>query len=335
LGLNGAGKTTTFKILTGEIDATEGRAFINGFDINRERMKARSSLGFCPQFDYLPEYLTVTQAFELFAGLRGLERSSIEKTLNELIDVFKLNEFTKKQVQTLSGGNKRKVSSGIAFIGRPSVIILDEPTTGMDPSARRYLWTVIKKARDLGLTIVLTTHSMEECEALSTRLGIMVNGQFKCMGSIQHLKSKFGKGYSLVVKCKNLLSEEEIDNVQRFIAAKIPASVLKDKQQETLFYQIEYQDNQKFQTIAELFTLIESNKDSLNIETYSLSQTTLEQVFLSFAKEQHNIDEKDEQGKQKLDKENLYKKEKSNMSIKNGKLSREQSSDRSVQDDVV
>jgi ABC-type multidrug transport system ATPase subunit len=75
----------------------------------------------------------------------------------------------------LSGGNKRKVNSAIAFIGRPSVVFLDEPTTGMDPAARRYLWTVIKNARDLGMTIVLTTHSMEECEALATKLGIMVN----------------------------------------------------------------------------------------------------------------------------------------------------------------
>ena len=94
----------------------------------------------------------------MYAGLRGLDVKSIEIVLDELKNVFKLKEYDDKLVQDLSGGNKRKVSSAIAFIGRPSVVFLDEPTTGMDPAARRYLWTVIKNARDLGMTIVLTTH---------------------------------------------------------------------------------------------------------------------------------------------------------------------------------
>lgn len=158
LGLNGAGKTTTFKILTGELTASDGAAYINGCDVQRELFAARRNLSFCPQFDYLPDYLTVLETFRLFAGLRALERASIPKCLDELMTVFKLNEFGDKFVQSLSGGNKRKVSAALSFIGRPSVVILDEPTTGMDPAARRYLWTVIKQARDAGMTIVLTTH---------------------------------------------------------------------------------------------------------------------------------------------------------------------------------
>jgi ABC-type multidrug transport system ATPase subunit len=227
LGLNGAGKTTTFKMLTGEIEPTSGKAFINGYDISKNKSEARSNLGFCPQFDILPEYLTVRQTFDLVAGLRGLEIASIDKILNELIQVFKLGEFNDKLVQDLSGGNKRKVSSAIAFIGRPSVVFLDEPTTGMDPAARRYLWTVIKKARDLGMTIVLTTHSMEESEALSTRLGIMVNGQFKCLGSVQHLKNKYGRGYTLILKCKVTGDIGLVDRVEQFVSNNIPGSILK------------------------------------------------------------------------------------------------------------
>lgn len=161
LGLNGAGKSTTFKILTGEIRATSGSSFINGCDIQHDLFAARRNLSYCPQFDYLPEYLTVKETFYLFAGLRAIESDSMDKSLDELMTVFKLNEFSDKLVQTLSGGNKRKVSAGISFIGRPSVVILDEPTTGMDPAARRYLWTVIKQARDAGMTIVLTTHRFE------------------------------------------------------------------------------------------------------------------------------------------------------------------------------
>ncbi len=129
-----------------------------------------------------------------------------------------------------SGGNKRKVSAAISFIGRPSVVILDEPTTGMDPAARRYLWTVIKRARDLGMTIVLTTHSMEESEALSTKLGIMVNGQFKCFGSVQHLKNKYGKGYSMILKCKHADNTAiAVQAVQTFVENNIFFSKLTGK----------------------------------------------------------------------------------------------------------
>ncbi|RMZ94274.1 ATP-binding cassette sub-family A member 3, partial [Brachionus plicatilis] len=244
LGLNGAGKTTTFKMLTGEIIPTSGNAYINGNEIVKDRSKVRRDMAFCPQFDYLPEYLTVEDAFGLFSALRGLERNTIKKVINDLISVFKLDEYRDKLVQNLSGGNKRKVSSGLAFIGRPSVIFLDEPTTGMDPAARRYLWTVIKKAREMGLTIILTTHSMEECEALATRLGIMVNGQFKCLGSVQQLKNKYGKGYTLILKCKNGVDiGSQVLKTELFVTNNIRFAKLKDRQQDTLFYQIEIEDN--------------------------------------------------------------------------------------------
>ena len=101
LGLNGAGKTTTFKILTGEIKPTSGKAYINGFDILKEKSKARRNLGFCPQFDYLPEDMTVEETFNLFACLRGLESSKIKQTIDDLVKIFNLNEFTKKLVQKL------------------------------------------------------------------------------------------------------------------------------------------------------------------------------------------------------------------------------------------
>ena len=99
--MNGAGKTTTFKMLTGEIGATSGQAFINNFDIVAEKSKARRSLGFCPQFDYLPEYLTVEETFQLFADLRGLDTNEIKYILNDLLQVFKLHEFSNKFVQNL------------------------------------------------------------------------------------------------------------------------------------------------------------------------------------------------------------------------------------------
>ena len=100
----------------------------------------------------------------------------------------------------------------MALIGNPPIIFLDEPSTGMDPVARRFMWTVISRVSTLRKksSVVLTTHSMEEAEALATKIGIMVNGEFKCLGSIQHIKSKFGKGYELEIKVRMLTSTEEI-----------------------------------------------------------------------------------------------------------------------------
>jgi ABC-type multidrug transport system ATPase subunit len=161
-------------------------------------------------------------------------------------------------------------------------------------------------------------NSMEESEALCTNLGIMVNGQFECFGNIQHLKHKYGKGYSLIIKCKTDLEQDQrqtdyyVNYIERFIQSNIPNAFLKDKQQQTLFYQIIVEDEQQLEvkkpekvtsrdgnnnnqaaalSIAKIFTLIETNKEALNIETYSLSQTTLEQVFLSFARKQFNPNE--------------------------------------------
>jgi ATP-binding cassette subfamily A (ABC1) protein 3 len=257
--------------MIGELNPTSGMAFIDGNLVQKDLYQARRSLGFCPQFDYLPEYLNVEQTFRLYAKLRGIKSDRISQLVNDFINVFRLNEFSDKLVQNLSGGNKRKVSAAISFIGKPSVVILDEPTSGMvgsisirvvqsksrihfffykDPGAKRYLWSVITKARDLGITIVLTSHrygilskffygifsywfpcfpSMEECEALCTKIGIMVNGQFVCFGNIQRLKAKFGNGYSLVIKSKFDLDERNntMNNIDAFLVQSIRNLTLK------------------------------------------------------------------------------------------------------------
>ena len=126
LGKNCAGKTTLIKMLIGEINSTKGKVFIDGFDLYHNFASARQSLGYCPQFDYLPEYLTVQQCFELFADLRGLTVETIPNVLDDLIKVFTLEEHRHKLINNLSGGCKRKISAALAFLGRPKLVILDE-----------------------------------------------------------------------------------------------------------------------------------------------------------------------------------------------------------------
>ena len=129
---------------------------------------------------------------------------------------------------------------------------------------------------------------MEECEALCTKLAIMSQGHFQCFGNIQHLKSKYGKGYGLILKCNR---NDNTARVEEFMRLNVPNSLLKDKQQQTLFYQIKTKSNNNSAdsiniSLSKLFTLIETNKSLLNLETYSLTQTSLEQVFLAFARKQ-------------------------------------------------
>lgn len=132
--------------------------------------------------------------------------------------------YAKRQIKTYSGGNKRRLSLGIALIGLPDVLLLDEPTSGVDPKARRIIWNILNRVRDLGTALVLTSHSMDECEALCTELAIMVYGKFRCYGSCQHIKSRYGSGYTLLIRLGN---KRDADKTKRVIKDTFRGSHLK------------------------------------------------------------------------------------------------------------
>ncbi|XP_058842654.1 ATP-binding cassette sub-family A member 2-like isoform X3 [Acipenser ruthenus] len=279
LGVNGAGKTTTFKMLTGDESTTGGEAFISGRSILRDLLKVQQSLGYCPQFDALFEDLTAREHLELYTRLRGVPWKDEERVVKWALDKLELTKYADKPVGTYSGGNKRKLSTAIALIGYPSLIYLDEPTTGMDPKARRFLWNLILDIIKTGRSVVLTSHSMEECEALCTRLAIMVNGHFKCLGSIQHLKNRFGDGYMITVRTKSSLNVKE---VVRFFNRNFPEAILKERHHT----KVQYQLKSDHISLAQVFSKMEQVVEVLGIEDYSVSQTTLDNVFVNFAKKQ-------------------------------------------------
>ncbi|CAL1298938.1 unnamed protein product [Larinioides sclopetarius] len=285
LGMNGAGKTTTFKMLTGNIPITSGNAYIAGHSIRTDIDDARQSIGYCPQFDALDPHLTGYEHLEFYARLRGIPEKHVRKVAVWGIRKLGLLPHGHRCAGTYSGGNKRKLSTAIALIGNPSVVFLDEPTTGMDPKARRFLWNCIIDIVKEGRSVILTSHSMEECEALCTRLAIMVNGQFHCLGSIQHLKNKYGNGYTLTLRVANV--PEAMEKVQRFIESTFGSSA---SLQEHHLNQMEYQLAPSL-SLAYVFQELEQARDSLSIEDYSVSQTTLDQVFISFAKMQADVTE--------------------------------------------
>jgi ATP-binding cassette subfamily A (ABC1) protein 3 len=199
LGINGAGKTTTFKCLSNEIIPTSGNIFIDNKNINKDFENIRSLIGYCPQFDAIFDFLTVYENLEFYGTIKGAKKEKLKEIINALIEEMNLLVFKNKIAGTLSGGNKRKLSVAIALICNPPIILLDEPSTGMDPEARRFMWGVIHRVsiNQKKSTIIMTTHSMEEAETLCKRIGILVDGQFKCLSTSDEIKEKYGYGYEI------------------------------------------------------------------------------------------------------------------------------------------
>lgn len=379
LGINGAGKTTTFSMLTGDLSISQGTAYMDGYNILTNLRQVQQRIGYCPQFDALIERLTGREMLTMYAHLRGVPSNKVKDLVSSTIKHLNLTNWADKLCGDYSGGNKRKLSTAIALVGNPPIVFLDEPTTGMDPVARRFLWDSLMQVMKGGRSIVLTSHSMEECEALCTRLAIMVNGQFKCLGSIQHLKSRFGTGYTLMIKVagsaapipqqtangfqqppptatsvpppmvfsnpaatgelpevnepekpipegyangtQGVISSKDIQptvpvpppypanpvqmqlppgqsmplvydpglinavtNAQNFVNQTFSGARLLESHNGVLHFQLETEGL----SWSYIFGQLERNRAALNIVDYSVSQTTLEQVFINFAKEQHS-----------------------------------------------
>uniref|UniRef100_A0AC34Q2Q7 ABC transporter domain-containing protein n=1 Tax=Panagrolaimus sp. JU765 TaxID=591449 RepID=A0AC34Q2Q7_9BILA len=278
LGVNGAGKTSTFQMLTGENTVSEGNAYITGYSVITDWRQAGYHIGYCPQYDAIIKEMSGEETLYMFARLRGIREKEIPRIVNSIVDAIGIRIYAKRQIKTYSGGNKRRLSLGIALVGMPDVLLLDEPTTGVDPKARRVIWDILAKVRELGSALVLTSHSMEECEALCTNLAIMVYGKFKCIGSAQHIKSKYGAGYTLLMR----IDPRYADTVKKEIYRRFPGSTLKEEQVQQLNFEVKKIEGQ---TWSMLFEELESICEPFHIADYSLSQTTLEQVFLEFSRE--------------------------------------------------
>uniref|UniRef100_A0AAV1TLF6 ABC transporter domain-containing protein n=1 Tax=Peronospora matthiolae TaxID=2874970 RepID=A0AAV1TLF6_9STRA len=358
LGINGAGKTTTMKMLTGDELPTHGTATLGGFDILTKQVEVRRQIGYCPQFDALFELLTVREHLELFASIKGIRRSRLNEVVAEKIKQLNLGDFENKLAGSLSGGNKRKLSVAIAMIGDPRIVFLDEPSTGMDPVSRRFMWDVIAdiSTRGKNSTIVLTTHSMEESEALCSRVGIMVGGRLRCLGSVQHLKSRFGDGlvvdvklatptqqelgdlmqqnygdanenitrnnlddkcrafgnqglaqrvaashptgYGLAiilerdgyVKAESFLSwcleETRFDTLFDFLAHSFSHGSVAVMERQNDFCRFKLHGSNEELRLSKVFALVEGVKETMHVREYSVSQTSLEQIFNFFAAQQ-------------------------------------------------
>ncbi|XP_042011440.1 ABC transporter A family member 2-like [Salvia splendens] len=292
LGPNGAGKTTAINCLTGITPVTSGDALIYGNSIrNSTGMSTiRRMIGVCPQFDVLWDALSGQEHLYLFASIKGLNPASIKSVVEKLLGEVKLTESAKVRAGSFSGGMRRRLSVAIALIGEPKLVIMDEPTTGMDPITRRHVWDVIEGAKR-GRAIILTTHSMEEADILGDRIGIMAKGRLRCIGTSIRLKSQFGTGFIANISFVGDVSSppdqaDTLNNSQHVAVKEFFESHLdvtpKEESKSFLTFVIPHE---KEKLLKNFFTELQEREKEFGIADIQLGLTTLEEVFLNIAKQ--------------------------------------------------
>lgn len=190
LGPNGAGKTTTIKILSGLLNPTSGTALVGGYDIKKNLKKVKELIGVCPQHAAIYRFLTGRENIELFGNLYAMNKEELKERTENLLEGLNFTETSKRKAKGYSGGMLRQINLLIALISNPRIAFLDEPTVGMDPRARRTTWSFIGSLKEQNKTVILTTHYIEEAEALSDNVAIIDYGELLALGPPKTLMEK-------------------------------------------------------------------------------------------------------------------------------------------------
>ena len=198
LGPNGAGKTTLVRQITAELRPSSGSIKIKDVDPLLEPLKAKQLMGVIPQEGSLFSHLTIQEHLYFFGRLKGLTKRNARAQVERFIPLLSLEEYREKKIKTLSGGTQRRVFIALALLGDPPILVLDEPTAGLDPAARRDVWNLVEEVKKWGRTVILTTHYLEEAELLSDRIGILQRGELKRLGTLEDLYRSVPKTYRLV-----------------------------------------------------------------------------------------------------------------------------------------
>ncbi|NXL28605.1 ABCAA protein, partial [Glaucidium brasilianum] len=283
LGPNGAGKSTAIKMITGETTLTAGQVLMKSGDGATSHLQDHEPafLGYCPQEDPLWPDLTVHEHLRVYAAVKGVRKEDTAAAVNQIVNALQLQDYLKKKTRKLSAGITRKLCFAMCMLGNPAVLLLDEPSTGMDPNGQRCVWKMIRaalKTKETGA--LLTTHYMEEAEAVCDRVAIVVSGQLRCIGSIQYLKNKFGKGYLLEIKVKD---PERTDLLHAEVLRIFPSAARQERFPSLLVYKVPMEDALP---LSQSFSKLVEAQRNFNLEEYSFSLNTLAQVFLELSREQ-------------------------------------------------
>lgn len=281
LGPNGAGKSTLMQIAGGMYHPSSGKVFISGLNSIDNPDLYFKAVGYCPQHDIYWRDLTVSEHLKFFEMLRGSKGSNLEKRVKKGMAGVRLSNYAKALASSLSGGERRRLSLSMALSGDSKVVLLDEPTTGLDPKVRRMIWDIIGESR-AGRLIILTTHSMEEAELLSQKLTIMAHGRLRCFGTPDHLKQKFGGQIFINISSVSGQLQRAIEGVKELLSNATSISVVhesSDGANARLLF-----NGTKLDLLLLMMPLLE-NKKRIGIESFGVNQSSLDDVFMNIVKE--------------------------------------------------
>ncbi|KAM9222038.1 ATP-binding cassette sub-family A member 9-like [Leptosomus discolor] len=287
LGHSGSGKTALLNVLSGFSKPSAGSATIYNYKVSevQDMEGIRAMVGICPQFNLHFEALTVKENLRTFAHIKGIQQKEVELEVGKVLTMVDLTDLQDLRADALSGGQKRKLSLGIAILGNPQVLLLDTPTAGLDPCSRHHVWSLLKKGQ-AGRVTLFTTQSMEEADAHSDRKAFLSNGRLQCVGSSLYLKRKWGIGYHLRMRISDLCDPELTSSLVR---QYIPNATLRGQKQGELCYMLPLENTDSF---PDLFSHLESSLLQ-GVVNYEVSRTTLEDVFLKLEGEEAIDEEED------------------------------------------
>ncbi|XP_024944655.1 uncharacterized protein LOC107271675 isoform X2 [Cephus cinctus] len=310
LGVNGVGKSTTFKMLTGEIEPTDGRIFVAGKEVGR-RPDSSGRIGYCPQDDALDGFLTPREILSIHARLCGLR--NVNTVVESTLERFDLTKYARQRVDRLSGGNRRKLCVARSVMSPGvSIVLMDEPSSGMDPASKELVARAVRRVVDNRGCVLLTSHSVAECENICTRVGVLGNGRIRCIGSPEGLKHKYGKGY--VAFFRVATEYGGLVELKRAIARHLPEAIISSRQIRTARLLIPYRDEQiggmeGDLKISEIFEKVKRIAEELGASDYTLNQSSLDQVLVNFSQPlQDDEDTKGSSGTSKNSKNNSPRK---------------------------
>ncbi|WP_144557134.1 ABC transporter ATP-binding protein [Bacillus pumilus] len=273
LGPNGAGKSTLIGILTGLIHATSGTVTIEGIDLKKETKKAQQMIGIVPQEIALYLDLTAKENLIFWGRMYGLKGKQLKSRVQEILGLIGLKDRANDQVKVFSGGMKRRVNIGCAILHQPKLLIMDEPTVGIDPQSRNHILETVKTLNGEGMTIIYTSHYMEEVEFLCERIAIMDHGSIIALGDQHELSELVGNQREIVLTIKYERGQNDIDRVRQFIQEADPL-----KEIVVQGNQIKIFDQHPQQLLSQLIQGV----TALNIQIISaeIVEPNLENVFL-------------------------------------------------------
>jgi len=271
LGPNGAGKTTTIKMLSSLLSPTEGTAKIMGYDIKENSQLIKNIIDISPQETAISSHLNAWENLTLMGGIYRLEKKETEKRARELLDLLDIPGREKEQVRKYSGGMKRRLSIAMALMSDPQVLFLDEPTLGLDPQARKTMWKKIEGLKE-EKTIVITTHYLEEADALADRIAILKEGKIIALNTPDELKNNIKGIQSIVIKTKNI-SENIAQGLKRMYS-------------NVIFKENKIEIKAKNLNVDKIVDYLRSNE--VNIDGISMKEPSLDDVFLELTCEEAN-----------------------------------------------